>query len=65
VSIVDVADAAPVVDVAEADAVELAVATAHRLGHLPREAVAMRICCAAGNSFEAEVAGSVHVVEDP
>jgi hypothetical protein len=65
VPVVDVAGAVPAVDIAEADAVELAVATAYRLGHLPREVAAMRTCCVAGNSFEAEVAGSVHVVGDP
>jgi hypothetical protein len=55
-----------VVGIAEADAAELAVATVvDRPEHLLREVAAMRTCCAVGKSFEVEVAGFVHAVEDP
>lgn len=56
---------AEVAGTAEADAVVVAVAAVYRLGHHPQEVAAMRTCCAAGKSFEAGAAGSVHAVEDP
>lgn len=56
---------AEVVGTAEADAVVLAVAAVYRPGHHPREVAAMRTCCAAGKSFEAGAAGSVHAAGDP
>jgi hypothetical protein len=60
-----VAEAASAVDIAEADTVQLAVVTVGRPVYLPREAAAMRTCCAVGKSFEAEVAGFVHAVANP
>jgi len=61
---VPAAGIAEVVGTAEVDAVVLAVVAVYRLVHHPREVAAMRTCCAAGKSFEAGAAGSVHAVGD-